>query len=93
MEKAPNDAPLHRDAPKSTKPHIDDKGQGQICEKPLFFDGVPNKKIIYHPIGLRKAPNDAPSHNDASKSTKSHIEVKRQGHICKTKVIFLRGTK
>ena len=53
-----------------------------------FFDGVPNKKFIHRPIGLGKAPNDAPSHKDASESTKTPIEVKGQGHICKKRLFY-----
>ena len=39
--------------------------------------------VVYRPIGLGRAPNDAPSHKDALQSTKSHMAVKGQGHICK----------
>ena len=88
LKKAPNDAPSHKDASQSTKSPIEVKGQGQICEKPLFFDGVPNKKCIYCPIGLKKAPNDPPSHKDASQSTKLAIEVKGQGQICEKPLFF-----
>ena len=71
-----------------TKSPIKVKGRGHISEKPLFFEGVPNKKSIYRPIGLGKAPNDAPSHEDASQSRKLHIEVKAQGHICEEPLFF-----
>ena len=86
--KTPNDVPSHKDVSQSPKSPIEVKGQCQICEKPLFFDGITNKKFIFPPIGLEKAPSDAPSHKNGSQSTKSHIEVKGQGLTCEKPLFF-----